>query len=143
MKTIINIIFITFIFLLIYRIWYLNKNNIIIYNEFKIDGGTYDQDIFIVITENKVKAKKFIESKLDTTIEESELMARAVTYPSLNGKPIVIWLSSNDNSLINHELFHATIDIMNWAEVPLNETTEESYAYEFQYITNQFYKHLK
>jgi hypothetical protein len=38
---------------------------------------------------------------------------------------------------------HATISIMSWAGIPFNESTEESYAYELQYLTNQFYKQIK
>jgi len=63
---------------------------------------------------------------------------RGVTFSIRDGKPPIVWLPyKSPIAIINHELFHATVEVMNWASVPLNITTEEVYAYELQHLSQQ------
>ncbi len=41
---------------------------------------------------------------------------------------------------LQHEIFHATQFILEKMGIPLNEQTDEVYAYTIQYITNQVYR---
>ena len=139
MKLLIHIVFAFLIIFTSVRLWYLINDKVSKEYEFKIDGGNYDQNINVIITQDTSYAIKYINRVLDTNINSSDLVARGVTYPSVNGKPIVIWLDNADDiSIVNHELFHVTMSIMNWANIPLTEDTEEAYAYELQYLTKKF-----
>jgi hypothetical protein len=97
-----------------------------------------------MVTEDTAKAAAYVRANLDSTARGSDFDCRGVTFPTQNGKPIIIWLPNlEDNGVINHELFHAVISKMKWAGIPLTEDTEEIYAYELQYLTNQFNNHVR
>lgn len=111
---------------------------------FIINGGIFDQDVHVVITEDTSFARKYVFYNLDSTVSSKDFDARGVTFCSIDGKSPIIWLpNTKDTGVINHELLHASVDILNWAGIELNEETEEVYAYQLQYLTNQFYNHIK
>jgi hypothetical protein len=69
--------------------------------------------------------------------------ARAVTFGPVDGTPIIIWLSdAEDQGVVAHEFFHATLYKMYWAGMELHSETEEAFAYELQYLTTQFYNQV-
>jgi hypothetical protein len=41
---------------------------------------------------------------------------------------------------MNHEAFHAATGILRWADVPMNDSTEEAYAYLVGFISKYIYK---
>lgn len=128
------------ILIVLLRWWYLNPK----IKEFTINGGQFDQDINVIITEDTSYALNFIRKNLDTSVKSEDLFARGLTFESIDGKPIIVWLSdANDIGVNNHELLHATIALMKWANVPYSGDTEEVYAYQLQYLSNQFYNNLK
>lgn len=113
------------------------------YQVITLQGYTFDLDVKVLITEDTAFAAKYVRENLDSTATSNDFDARGVTYGTVDGKSPIIWLPhTNDISVINHELLHATINIMNWAGVPLTNDTEEVYTYEMQHLTNEFYKQI-
>lgn len=112
--------------------------------KFTIPGGTFDMDVRVIITKDTAYAAKYIRENLDSSVVGGDLDCRGVTFGIVDGKAPIIWLpTADDISINNHELFHATINIMQWAGVEYSEKTEESYAYQLQYLSNQFYNKIK
>jgi hypothetical protein len=108
-----------------------------------LDGGTYDIDVTVIVTADTEKAMEFVVENTTSSITSEDFVASGTTFSDEQGN-IIVWLSSaQDKGVISHELLHATISIMSWVGIPFNESTEESYAYELQYLTNQFYKQIK
>jgi hypothetical protein len=108
-----------------------------------LNGGTYDIDVTVMITADTEKAMEFVVENTTTSITSEDFLASGTTFSDEEGN-IIVWLSSaQDKGVISHELLHATISIMSWVGIPLSDSTEESYAYELQYLTNQFYKQIK
>lgn len=107
--------------------------------EFDIDGGTFDQTVHVIITEDTSYALRYVKENNDSSATTNDFNSRGTTFPSVDGSPVVIWLPNQDDAVIvDHELFHATIAVMRWAGVEWNGDTEEAYAYEFQYLRKQF-----
>jgi len=112
--------------------------------EFTMSGGTFDMDVKVIVTEDTAYAAKYIRENLDSTVVGADLDCRGVTFGTVDGKSPIIWLpTTEDISINNHELFHATMNIMQWAGVEYSDATEESYAYQLQYLSNQFYNKIK
>lgn len=114
------------------------------YQVISLEGSTFDLDVTVLITDDTAFAAKYVRENLDSTAKSEDFDARAVTFTTLDGKPPIIWMPYHTPvDIVNHELMHATADVMRWAGVPLTDTTEEVYAYELQYLSNQFYKQIK
>lgn len=111
---------------------------------FKIDGGTFDLDIYFYITDDTSLVRSKITEIVNMETDSSLFDARGLTLYNY-GYPIVVWFpkNTNDPALINHELLHVVISILNWASIPLSNDTEEIFAYELQYITNKFYINVR
>lgn len=110
---------------------------------FVLNGGTYDVEIQVIVTQDAEKALQFVVENVDMPVTPEDFEANGVTFADEEGN-IVIWLDNvEDKGVIAHELLHATVSIMVWAGIPLDENTEESYTYQLQYLTNQFYNKLK
>ena len=113
-------------------------------DKFEIQGTSIDLGVIVMVTEDTAKAAAYVRANLDTTANGSDFDCRGITFPTQDGKPIIIWLPNlKDNGVISHELFHATINKMQWAGISLTDDTEEIYAYELQYLTNQFNNHVR
>jgi hypothetical protein len=95
-------------------------------------------DVNVLITDDTAFAAKYVRDNLDSAVTAADFDCRGATFPIRDGKPPIIWLPyKSPVSIINHELFHATVEVMNWASVPFNVTTEEVYAYELQHLSQQ------
>lgn len=114
-------------------------------NFFVLEGGPYPIDINVLITPDTEAAAIYVKENLDSTVTACDFDgADGLTFSSQNGNSPIIWLSDiKDPSVVNHELFHATVDIMQYAGVSFSDSSEEAYAYQLQYLTNQFYKKIK
>jgi len=125
---------------------YLVQNNPQITTQSKtvfITGSTFDLDIIVLVTEDTAYAAQYVRENLDPTVTGKDFDARAVTFGPQEGKPIIIWLSdAEDKGVVAHEFFHATLYKMYWAGMQLHSETEEAFAYELQYLTNQFYNQV-
>ena len=100
--------------------------------------STFDLEVKVLITDDTAFARSYVMGNLDSTVRTEDFDCRAATFGTIDGKPPIIWLPYEAPvAIINHELFHATVNIMNWAGVPLTDSTEEVYAYELQYLSEQ------
>ena len=103
-----------------------------------LSGDTFDMDVNVLITDDTAFAATYVRENLDSTVTGADFDCRGVTFSIRDGKPPIVWLPyKSPVAIINHELFHATVEVMNWASVPLNITTEEVYAYELQHLSQQ------
>jgi len=108
-----------------------------------IEGSTFDLDMVVLVTEDTAYAAQYVRENLDSTVTGKDFDARGVTFGPVEGKPIIIWLSdAEDKGVVAHEFFHATLYKMYWAGMQLHSETEEAFAYELQYLTNQFYNQV-
>ena len=125
---------------------YLVQNNPQITTQSKIvfiTGSTFDMDVIVLVTEDTAYAAQYVRENLDSTVTDKDFNARAVTFGPVDGKPIIVWLSdAEDKGVVAHEFFHATLYKMYWAGMELHSETEEAFAYELQYLTNQFYNQV-
>lgn len=112
---------------------------------FIIDGGSFPMDIEVLINPDVEMAAQYVRDNLDTTVTACDFDGAAgLTFSFDDGKPGIIWLSSiDDPGVINHELLHATINTMRYSGVSLDDSSEEAYAYQLQYLTTQFYNKIK
>lgn len=123
---------------------YFPKEIIAKYQVITLKGSTFDMDVTVLITEDVAFATKYVKENLDSTVAAADFNARAVSFPIVDGKSPIIWMSSiEDQGVIAHELFHTTLNIMYWAGMELNSETEEAFAYQLQYLTNSFYNQIK
>lgn len=114
------------------------------YQVITLKGSTFDMDVTVLITEDVAFATKYVKENLDSTVKAADFNARAVSFPIVDGKSPIIWMSSiEDQGVIAHELFHTTLNIMYWTGMELNSETEEAFAYEIQFLTNSFYNQIK
>lgn len=103
-----------------------------------LSGDTFDMDVNVLITDDTAFAATYVRENLDSTVTGADFDCRGITFPIRDGKSPIVWLPyKSPIAIINHELFHATVEVMNWASVPLNITTEEVYAYELQHPSQQ------
>lgn len=102
-------------------------------------------DIEVLINPDVEMAAQYVRDNLDTTVTACDFDGAAgLTFSFDDGKPGIIWLSSiDDPGVINHELLHATINTMRYSGVSLDDSSEEAYAYQLQYLTTQFYNKIK
>jgi hypothetical protein len=108
------------------------------YQLITLPGETFDIDVKVLITDDTAFAASYVRANLDSAVTSDMFDCRGLTFGTVDGKSPIIWLPYQSHvAVINHELLHVTIDIMNWAGVPLNESTEEVYAYQLQYLSQQ------
>ena len=108
------------------------------YQLITLSGDTFDMDVNVLITDDTAFAAKYVRDNLDSAVTGADFDCRGVTFPIRDGKSPIIWLPyKSPVSIINHELFHATVEVMTWASIPFNVATEEVYAYELQHLSQQ------
>ena len=108
------------------------------YELITLSGDTFDMDVKVLITDDTAFAAKYVRENLDSAVIGADFDCRGITFPIRDGKSPIIWLPyKSPVAIINHELFHATVEVMTWASVPFNVATEEVYAYELQHLSQQ------
>lgn len=113
------------------------------YRTFTLKGDTFDMDVKVLITEDIDFATKYVKENLDSTVKFEDFDARAVSFPTQDGKSPIIWMATTeDQGVIAHEIFHTALNIMYWTGMELNSETEEAFAYEVQHLTNSFYNQV-
>ena len=122
----------------LYFVMSSNTNITTKYEVITLTGDTFDMDVKVLITDDTAFAAKYVRDNLDSAVTGADFDCRGITFPIKDGKPPIIWLPyKSPVAIINHELFHATVEIMTWASVPFNVATEEVYAYELQHLSQQ------
>ena len=113
------------------------------YQLITLSGDTFDMDVNVLITDDTAFAAKYVRDNLDSAVTAADFDARAVSFPTIDGKPPIIWMASTeDQGVIAHEIFHTALNIMYWTGMELNSETEEAFAYEVQHLTNSFYNQI-
>ncbi len=113
------------------------------YITFTLKGDTFDMDVKVIITEDVAFATKYVKENLDSTVKFEDFDARAISFPTNDGKSPIIWMATaEDKGVIAHEIFHTALNIMYWTGMELNSETEEAFAYEVQHLTNSFYNQV-
>ena len=108
------------------------------YELITLSGDTFDMDVNVLITDDTAFAAKYVRDNLDSAVTGADFDCRGITFPIRDGKSPIIWLPyKSPVAIINHELFHATVEVMTWASIPFNVATEEVYAYELQHLSQQ------
>ena len=122
----------------LYFVMSSNTNITTKYEVITLTGDTFDMDVKVLITDDTAFAAKYVRDNLDSAVTGADFDCRGITFPIKDGKPPIIWLPyKSPVSIINHELFHATVEVMTWASIPFNVATEEVYAYELQHLSQQ------
>lgn len=133
-----KILFMIIVTAMLYTSCKQNKDLTVKYQIVTLPGSTFDLDVNILITDDTAFAARYVRANLDSTVKTENFDCRAATFGTQDGKPIIIWMPYGSHiDIINHELFHATVNVMQWAGVPLNDSTEEVYAYQLQYLSQQ------
>jgi hypothetical protein len=106
------------------------------YKEVLVKTEIYQVGVIIIVTQDTLAAFNRIRKYLnDTTIKISDFDVQAITFDYLNeGYSPVVW---------THELFHVTTTIMNYAGIPLTNSSEEAYAYLLGHLEKEFYERCK
>lgn len=113
------------------------------YKIFTLKGETFDLDVKVIITEDVAFATKYVKENLDSTVKFEDFDARAISFPTQDGKSPIIWMATaEDKGVIAHEIFHTALNVMYWTGMELNSETEEAFAYEVQHLTNSFYNQV-
>jgi len=113
------------------------------YQIYTLKGDTFDLDVTVLVTPDVDFATNFVQENLDSTVTIKDFDARAVSFPTVDGKSPIIWMAdTDDQGIIAHEIFHTSLNIMYWAGMELNSETEEAFAYEVQYLTTSFYNQI-
>jgi hypothetical protein len=127
-------------------LFYINKNDVDLTTKYKtitLKGDTFDLDVKVLITQDVAFALKYVKENLDSTVTAADFDARAVSFPTKDGKEPIIWMASTeDKGVIAHEIFHTALNVMYWTGMELNSETEEAFAYEVQHLTNSFYNQI-
>jgi len=106
----------------------------------QLDSGIFDLGVTVIITKDTAIAIKYVRENLDPSVVSVDFDSRATTFGTVDGKSPIIWFYTIDDTfVVTHELLHATINILQWAGIKQNDSTEEIYAYQLQYLTKQFY----
>lgn len=114
----------------------------------RTDGGTYDVDTYLIVTEDTCLARISIDSIIkdgDANYSLANVEAMTLSAP---GFPVIVWIphipkTPYDYATLNHEIFHVTTAIMNYVQIPLSSDTEEAWAYEVGYITRKLLEQIK
>lgn len=113
------------------------------YRTFTLKGEVFDLDVKVLITEDVAFATKYVKENLDSTVKFEDFDARAISFPTQDGKSPIIWMATaEDKGVIAHEIFHTALNVMYWTGMELNSETEEAFAYEVQHLTNSFYNQV-
>jgi len=113
--------------------------------KFVINGGTFPMDAYVIITNNTVEAQEYAEAILDRKFKPDDFVADGLTLSDDLGSTFVLWFPKEtvkDTSIVHHELFHLTYNILDGCGVKLSDETDEVYAYEIESLSKQFYKQL-
>lgn len=125
-KNIIVILVIIALSACVYITWPKNTFLTTKYQVFTLKGDTFDLDVTVLITEDVAFATKYVQENLDSTVKYEDFDARAVSFPTNDGKSPIIWMAdANDKGVIAHEIFHTALNVMYWTGMELNSETEE------------------
>lgn len=116
--------------------------------EIIIHMGTFDFTVICIVGSDHKKVIKYLRWKLqDDSIMDDLSEARGRCYHKKGWVP-VIWIPSKpktprEYSTIAHEALHATFHMMRWAQIGINEETEEVVTHAQAFIITSILDKLK
>lgn len=119
------------------------KANTQVFKSFKLDSGIFTTDISVIVSSDYIWVSNTLKEAYNIDMPSKDLIA-AEGYTFSTNNSCVIWLDSVtdtpcDKAKVAHELFHATAYILSYHGVELDLSSEEVFAYELDYLTEQFY----
>lgn len=95
-----------------------------------VSGGTFNQDVYVFITKDTAMVRGYSLNadfnSLGCTVDEDGV--------------IIVWFPEYPTKgLLAHEMGHATYMILNRCGVPHTDDTDEVYAYQINYLIDEFY----
>lgn len=99
--------------------------------------GTYELEYWIVASDDPKQASKSIEKLLDQESEEQDSLDGYLgqfIWTETSPPRMVVYIytkAPKDEILASlvHELFHCTVHVLNWAGIPLTDSSQESYSH--------------
>lgn len=119
------------------------KANTQAFKSFKLDSGIFTTNISVIVSSDYIWVSNTLKEAYNIDMPSKDLIA-AEGYTFSTNNSCVIWLDSVtdtpcDKAKVAHELFHATAYILSYHGVELDLSSEEVFAYELDYLTEQFY----
>lgn len=113
----------------------------------KLNTSPYNISSWVIFSDNFVESESTIDRLLQSVGISSitgDEGAACIYVPSDIGRGIVMMFPKKPPpSMITHEIIHALTIILNdYAGIPLNDDTDEAYAYMGGELTNQIYKEI-
>lgn len=102
----------------------------------------YGYKITIIITEDVVKARKKYDKFMGSECQFSELSALH-SHNYIDPISIIFLKQNPDLRSVVHESFHAVISLYKFYDIPLDNNTEEVYAYTLEYIVDKILSFIK
>ena len=137
------VVMVGFLIFFTYNLVVNHPELVVKYKVLTLKGDTFDMDVTVLITEDVAFATKYVKENLDSTVKYEDFDARAVSFPTNEGRSPIIWMAdTNDKGVIAHEIFHTALNVLYWTGMELNSETEEAFAYEVQHLTNSFYNQV-
>ncbi len=109
-----------------------------------ITNSVYNIDTYIIVTNDKLVAKLFVNGIIDNVADDKDFENEAMTFYQ-EGLPLVVWfkplkLNSDDMATVTHEVSHVVTYMLGYVGIPLSDDTCEVYAYLTEYYSRNFYK---
>ena len=96
-----------------------------------ISGGTFSKNVYLFVTEDTAMVREYSPN--------ADFNSEAFTVNE-DGVIIVWFPFPPTEGLLAHEMEHATMMILSTCGVPHTGDTDEVYAYELQYLINEYHK---
>jgi hypothetical protein len=115
---------------------------------FVIPLVAFPYDVMVSFGESKIDLKKSVEKYLPDAVNEiDEIPLKNAHTLLLSTNQLIIWLrvipeSSEDFSVLQHEIFHAVEMLLKRIGVKLSDDSAEVYAYLIQYLTKGIYEKI-
>lgn len=120
---------------------------------FRVEVPLYRIGIIFMFGHDREKAEKWLEDNglLGEGYVDTEMLDWCFTDPhhgitchNNNGNRICVHVDSIDNhGSIAHEIYHATMKLMEYVGMRPNEANEEAFAYVVGYVTEEVYNKIK
>lgn len=115
---------------------------------YSFNCGSFDIDFHLVIGEH---VKEIVQTLKDMygknkKIKSSYFVDRGA-FIAINGIPPIIWIpkvpsSAEEYAVLNHEVIHLVFYVMTWANIKINEETEEIFSHQMQYLSRMIYEKI-
>lgn len=115
---------------------------------FSINCGSFDIDFHFIIGDNP---KEIVSKLKDMYGKNKKIKVSYFTdrgdFVSIPGIPPILWIpkipqTPEEYGVLNHEISHLIFYIMQWANIKINEETEEVFSHQMQYLSTIIYEKI-